>query len=57
MWVWHPVTTTIFSYNERFNINRWKHIKTLGLSIAYWAKYYLTLKKYKIIASIIWDKD
>jgi hypothetical protein len=39
-----------------------KHIKTtlktkIGLSIAHRPKHYLTLKKYKIIASVVWDKD
>lgn len=39
-----------------------KHIKTtlrikLGLSTAHRPKHYLTLKKYKIIASVVWDKD
>ncbi len=38
-----------------------KHIKTtlrikLGLSTAHRPKHYLTLK-YKIIASVVWDKD
>ncbi|KAI1293099.1 hypothetical protein F5Y03DRAFT_402696 [Xylaria venustula] len=34
----------------------WREIK-LGLSTAHRAKHYLTLKKYKILASVVWDKD
>jgi len=33
------------------------HIKTLGLSTAHRPRHYLTLKKYKILVSVVWEND
>ena len=56
------MATTVWSSTNVLILTDEKHIKTtfrikLGLSTAHRPKHYLTLKKYKIIASVVWDKD
>jgi hypothetical protein len=62
MRVRYLVATTVWSSTNILRLTDEKDIKTrlrvkLGLSTGHRAKHYLTLRKYKIIASVVWDKD